>query len=180
MRQPTQPLSQGPGLRGLTTSAKPHREKQIGVVCANRMCVSVDGCVCSGDVAVTFGCWWSGRCVACGTTCFCLICCCLLEGYWSPVVHRLRFSSRAAAAACAARAAGVLLECVRCGCELVCTQGRCCCLGFGGWVGHFVRWSAGRLVGWYVRACTCAHTHAYVHAHAHARAQAHKHARAHI
>ena len=142
------------------------------------MCVSVDGCVCSSDVAVMFGCWWSGRCVACGTTCFCLICCCLLEGYWSPVVHRLRFSSRAAAAACAARAAGVLLECVRCGCELVCTQGRCCCLGFGGWVGHFVRWAVGRLVGWGARARTthtCTHTCTRTRMHAHAHTSTHTH-----
>ena len=72
-----------------------------------------------GGVDIGFGCLWLGQCVVCGTACLCLICCCLLEGCWSPVVHRLRSSSPAAAAAFAARAAGMLTECVRCGCLLV-------------------------------------------------------------
>ena len=73
-------------------------------------------------VSVVFGCWWLGRCVVCGTACLCLICCCLLEGCWSPVVHRVRSSSPATVAAFAARAAGMLLECVRCGGLLVCAH----------------------------------------------------------
>ena len=49
-------------------------------------------------------------------------CCCLLEGCWSPVIRRLRYSSHASAAAFAAKAAGRLLECLRYGCFLVCAH----------------------------------------------------------